>query len=120
MELMSWLFFGPALLIAHWPLAGMVIAAVAISLQLALTLRAGRRLDLTFFREAPVFAGLLWLIFGFYETQMIALMPRMTAAATNANANPLLRLDLIVLVPILYLLTGAAIYAVVRQLRAKR
>ena len=117
MQLMSWLFFGPALLIAHWPLAGMAIAAAAITLQLALTLRAGRRLDLTFFREAPVFAGLLWLIFGFYETQMIALMPRMTAAT---NANPLLRLDLIVLVPILYLLTGAAIYALLRQFRTKQ
>ncbi len=116
MELMSWVFFGPAMLISRWPVAGAVIAAAAIAFQLALTLRAGRRLDASFFREAPVFAGLLWLIFGFYEKQMIALMPRMV---TGVDANPLLRLDLIVLVPILYLLTGAAIYSVVRQLRAK-
>ena len=114
---MNWLFYGPALLIARWPMAGVIVAAAAITAQLALALRAGRRLDRDFFREAPVFAGLLWLIFGFYETQMIALMPRM---GNVTAATPLLRLDLIVLVPILYLLTGAAIYSAIRQLRAKR
>ena len=116
-QMMTWIFFGPAMLIARWPAAGAVIAATAIAFQLALTLRAARRLDASFFREAPVFAGLLWLIFGLYETQMIALTPRMAA---GADTNSLLRLDLIVLVPILYLLTGAAIYSVIRQFRAKR
>ena len=114
---MSWLFFGPALVIARWPTAGMVIAAIAIAMQLALTWRAGRRLDRYFFREAPVFAGLLWLIFGFYETQLLAVMAR---SGTVTAAHPLLRLDLIVLTPILYLLTAAAVYSVIRQLKAKR
>ncbi|HEX9392958.1 MAG TPA: hypothetical protein VF928_16720 [Usitatibacteraceae bacterium] len=117
MELMHWLFFGPALLIARWPNAGMVIAGLAILLQLFLGWRAGQRFDRNFFRQAPVFAGLLWLIFGFYEAQMQAMMGRDNMAAAP---NSWLRLDLIVLTPILYLLTGAAVHAVIRQFKTKK
>jgi hypothetical protein len=111
---MSWIFFGPAVLIAHWPYAGIAIAAVLITTQLILTVRKSGAFDRNFFREAPVFAGLLWLIFGFYEMQMRAAM---TSAGKPNEVMSFFRLDLIILVPILYLMTAAAIYSVVRQIK---
>ncbi len=114
---MQWLFFGPALLIARWPDAGLLIALVGITVQLALTWRAGGPFDRNFFRQAPVFAGLLWLIFGFYESQMQAVTVR---ASLSSGANPALRLDLMVLTPILYLLTAAAVHSAIRQLWTKK
>ena len=114
---MSWIFFGPAVLIAHWPYAGIAIAAMLIATQAILTARKGGAFDKNFFREAPVFAGLLWLIFGFYEMQMRAAM---TSAGKPNEVMSFFRLDLIILIPILYLMTAAAIYSVVRQIRIKR
>jgi hypothetical protein len=100
MDIFGWLFFGPAKLLALWPLAGVGIAALMIGGQAILHLRAARKFDIGFFRMAPVFAGLLWLIFNGYEAQMAVI------AAKNANA--LLRIDLMVLTPVLYVLTLAA------------
>jgi hypothetical protein len=114
--LMSWIFFGPAVLIAHWPYAGIAIAAMLISTQVILTARKSDAFDRNFFREAPVFAGLLWLIFGFYEMQMRAAM---TSAGKPDEVMSFFRLDLIILVPILYLMTAAAIYSVVRQIQRR-
>jgi hypothetical protein len=111
---MPWIFFGPAVLIAHWPYAGIAIAIILIVIQAALTLRKSGAFDRNFFREAPVFAGLLWLIFGFYEIQMRAAM---TSAGKPNEVMSFFRLDLIILVPILYLMTAAAIYSVVRQIQ---
>jgi hypothetical protein len=111
---MSWIFFGPAVLIAHWPYAGIAVACLLIITQVLLTIWKRGAFDTGFFREAPVFAGLLWLIFGFYEMQIRAAM------ATNGKPIEIMgffRLDLIVLVPILYLMTGAAIYSIVRQIQ---
>ena len=108
MDILNWVFFGPARLIQHWPYAGVVIAAILIVLQVALTMRARKPINGGFFREAAVFAGLLWLIFNAFELQMAAI------ALKNGGTN--LRLDLIVLVPILYVLTFAAIISVARQL----
>lgn len=114
---MSWIFFGPAVLIAHWPYAGIAIACTLIITQVLLTIWKRSAFDRLFFREAPVFAGLLWLIFGFYEMQI--------RAAMTPNSKPLeimgfFRLDLIVLIPILYLLTAAAIYSIGRQIQRMR
>lgn len=109
---MSTLFFGPAKLIANWPYAGVVIAAVLILVQAGLTARAGRGFGLNFFREATVFAGLLWLIYGFYERQAAVTI------ATTTELSALTRFDLIVLVPILYLMTAAAIYSLFRQTKS--
>jgi hypothetical protein len=114
---MSWIFFGPAMLIAHWAYAGITIAATLIVSQMLLTIWNRGKFDKSFFREAPVFAGLLWLIFGFYEMQM--------RAATATTGKPFeitsfFRLDLIVLVPILYLMTGAAIYSITQQVQRNR
>ncbi len=108
MELLSWLFFGPSKLLAIWPLAGVAIAAVLIACQVALTSRSGRAFDLGFFRQAPVFAGLLWLIFNGFEAQMVVLA---------GKSGGLLRIDLMVLVPILYVLTAAAVYSIAQQWR---
>jgi hypothetical protein len=112
--LMSWIFFGPAVLIAHWPYAGIAIAATLIATQAILTARKSGTFDKNFFREAPVFAGLLWLIFGFYEMQMRAAM---TSVGKPNEVMSFFRLDSIILVPILYLLTAAAIYSIVRQIQ---
>ena len=108
MEYFSWIFFGPAKLIAIWPYAGVAIASGLIAIQAWLIWRARKAFDLGFFREAPVFAGLLWLIFSAFEWQMSAI-----AAKTEAG---FLRLDLIVLVPILYVLTAAAVHSLAKQM----
>ena len=92
-----------------WPYAGVAIAAVLIGAQVGLNARAGREFGFGFFREAPVFAGLLWLIFNGFELQMSAIMTRSGAQ---------LRMDLMVLVPILYVLTAFAVFSIVAQIRA--
>ncbi len=114
---MSSIFFGPAALIAYWPYAGVAIAVFLFATQMLLTAKAGKAFDKTFFREAAVFAGFLWLIFGFYEMQMLAAMDRASASEGSKN---FLRIDLVILVPILYLMSAAAIYSIVRQLRNKK
>lgn len=117
---MQWIFFGPAMLVARWPDAGLVIGAMGIVIQACLGWRARRSFDRYFFREAPVFAGLLWVIFGFYERQMPTGAVAATANTGSAQWASFLRLDLMVLTPILYVLTAVAVYSVARQLRAKR
>lgn len=110
MELAQWVFFGPAKIIALWPYAGAAIAVTLIGLQAAVNLKAGSPFDKAFFRKAPVFTGLLWLIFGFYEMQIQAVLAR----PVGSDVPTLLRLDLIVLSPILYLMSAMAIYSLWR------
>jgi hypothetical protein len=105
MDLLTWLLFAPAKLIALWPAAGFALGAVLIGWEAAHYWRRTRPWSAAFFREAPVFAGLLWILFNAYEWQV---------AATRLGGSPL-RLDLIVLVPILYALTGMACLVVWRQ-----
>lgn len=109
MEFIQWLFFGPAKLIAHWHYAGVFIGSTLIVGQLVLALRARRPLNISFFRAAPVFAGLLWWIFNAYELQISAV-----------GAGAALRIDLVVLVPILYVLTIAAVVTILRSLGGNR
>lgn len=116
MELTQWVFFGPAKLIALWPHAGIAIAGAFIAAQAALNLWAGDSFNKTFLRKAPVFAGLLWLIFGFYEMQIQAVMIINPANPAASNNAPLFRMDLIILTPILYLLSAVAILAMARAL----
>jgi hypothetical protein len=115
----DWIFFGPAKLIAAWPYAGLLLGSALIAVQVAFHLRGKRAFDRNFFREATVFAGLLWVLFGFYEMQVAAAL---TTAAANAGTarkvSELFRLDLIVLVPILYLMTAFAAWSTLRQLRS--
>ncbi len=110
MELVQWLFFGPAKLVALWHYAGLAIAAGLIAIQVWLNWRARKPFNTGFFREPTVFAGLLWLIFNGFELQM--------SAITAKSGGDLLRLDLIVLVPILYAMTIAAGVSIVRQMKS--
>lgn len=103
MHFFNWIFFGPALLLAHMPYAGFAIAAVLIATQAAVTLLQSEALGRQWFRKAPVFAGLLWVIFNLYELQIVAL--------TSANKASTLRIDLMVLTPLLYVLTAYAVYS---------
>jgi hypothetical protein len=115
----DWIFFGPAKLIAAWPYAGLLLGVLLIAVQVIFQIRRRAPFDRNFFREATVFAGLLWVLYGFYEMQVAAAM---TTAAANAGTakrvSELFRLDLIVLVPILYLMSAFAVGSIVRQLRA--
>lgn len=113
----DWIFFGPAKLIAWWPYAGLVLGAALIAVQVVFHRSRRKPFDRNFFREATVFAGLLWVLFGFYEMQVAAAM---TTAAANAGTakkvTELFRLDLVVLVPILYLMSAFAIWSIARQI----
>lgn len=113
MELVSWIFFGPAKLLAVLPYAGFMLASVFVSVQAWLSHRSKTPFERTFFREAPVLGGLLWLIFNLYELQVSAI------AARNQTADSL-RMDLIILVPILYVMTLAALLSIRAQLKHKR
>ena len=112
MELVDWIFFGPAKLIAVWPYAGFLIAALLIGVQAALSWRNGALFERGFFREAAVFAGLLWVIFNLYELQFAATFQQKLAGSS-------LRMDLIILVPILYVLTLAALLSIRAQLKTR-
>lgn len=113
MELVSWIFFGPAKIVAIWAYAGMLIGAALIGVQAWLRRRKGAMVDRDFFRQAPVLAGVLWMIFNLYELQAVAILAKNPAGGT-------LRMDLIILVPILYALTLAAILSIRAQLRDRR
>jgi len=105
MELLSWIFFAPSRLLTVWPYAGFAIAAILIGAQLIRSVNAHHAFSRQWFRQAPVFTGLVWCIFNLYEMQMKAVMPLAEAAFTMA------RLDLIVLTPLLYVLTAFAVYS---------
>ncbi len=113
MELVSWIFFGPAKLLAVLPTAGFVIASVFIGVQAWLSHRSKTPFERTFFREAPVLGGLLWLIFNLYELQV-------SANAVRNLTGDTLRMDLIILVPILYVMTLAALLSIRAQLKRNR
>ncbi|MBL8519356.1 MAG: hypothetical protein JNK75_01675 [Betaproteobacteria bacterium] len=110
MEILSWVFFGPSKLIAAWPQAGFALGAALLAAEVWLYRSRGATFSLAFFREAAVFAGLLWMIFNAYEWQV---------AATDLG-RAMVRYDLLVLVPILYTLTAAALWVLAKQFRQKR
>lgn len=113
MEFINWVCFGPAKLLAIYPLAGVVIAVAMIGLQALLSWRKAALFQRNFFREAAVLAGLLWLIFNLYELQVSAIL-------ATSDSGGTLRMDLIILVPILYALTAAGVLSVIAQLRGGR
>lgn len=110
MELVTWIFFGPAKLIAAWPHAGFLLGAALVGMEVWLYQFRGARFTLAFFREAAVFAGLLWMIFNAYEWQI----------AATAFAKTSIRYDLLVLVPILYVMTAVAGLMLRKQFAEKR
>ena len=107
MSLLTAILYGPALLAHAMPLACFAIGGFFIAMQVGLWLLGKRRMERQFFRMAPVFGGLLWIIFAMYELQMQAV----TKVALT------IRLDLLVLTPILYVFTLVALLSLVQQLR---
>ena len=105
MEFMHWLFFGPSKLIAWHPYAGFIVGATLLAVAAACALQLSDRLDRQWFRQPAVLAGLLWLLFNLYELQVVAVF-----LGQGNQTRSLVRIDLLVLTPILYTLTGLAIY----------
>ena len=113
MDAINWIIFGPAKLIAQLPYAGFMIAAMLIGIQAVRTILTREVIDKQWFRKASVFAGLLWAIFNLYEVQVAA------ALTSSIHASKQLRLDLIVLTPLLYVLTTFAAYSLLFPVRLK-
>ncbi len=96
-----WLIYGPAQLVERAPSIGFAIGSCALGVQLVRSLANREHLSRQWLRYPLVLSGLLWLLFTLYELQMIAV--GMGLATTR------LRLDLIVLTPILYGLSAFGI-----------
>ncbi|MEQ1516694.1 MAG: hypothetical protein ABL931_09420 [Usitatibacteraceae bacterium] len=111
MEVASWIFFGPGKLLTAWPYAGFGAGIALIAVQAVLSWREQTLFERGFFRQAPVLAGLIWLIFNLYELQF---------NATNPTGKQSFRVDLIILVPILYALTVAAALSIRAQLQNRQ
>ena len=110
MEFLSWLFFGPAKLIALAPYAGFGVGAALIAVQAARSVVTGIRLNRSWFRRPAVLAGLTWFIFNLYELQIAAVFEKGQAAG-----QVLFRLDLTVITPILYVLSAYACYSLTKR-----
>ena len=108
METLSLLLFGPAILARVLPASSFVIGGFLIAIQLGLFHIFGRRYDRQFYRMAPTFCGLLWIIFGLYESQI--------QAGEQTSIAPI-RIDLLILVPILYVFSLLAAISLVQQIR---
>jgi hypothetical protein len=107
----DWIFFGPSKLIALWPYAGVLLAVLLVGWECLRHFgqqRAASQTDASlqrpWLRRPGILAAALWTIYSLYEQQFRAVF------GTNA-----VRLDLIVLVPLLYVLTLAAVIALVRR-----
>ena len=107
MNLLTTILYGPALLVHAMPFSCFVIGGFLIAVQLGLWRLQERRMEWQFFRMAPVFGGLLWIIFALYELQI---------QAVTKVAELTIRLDLLVLTPILYVFTLVALVSLVQQL----
>lgn len=110
METLSLLLYGPAILARAIPASSFVIGGFLIAIQLGMFRLSGRRYDRQFFRMAPTFGGLLWIIFGLYELQI--------QAGGETLVAPI-RIDLLVLAPILYVFSLLAAISLVQQLRGR-
>jgi hypothetical protein len=110
METLSLLLFSPAILARAIPASSFVIGGFLIAIQLGMFRLFGRRYDRQFFRMAPTFGGLLWIIFGLYELQIQAGEKTLTAP---------IRIDLLILAPILYVFSLLAAISLIQQIRGR-
>jgi hypothetical protein len=110
METLSLLLFGPAILARAFPASSFAIGGFLIAIQFLMFRLLGRRYDRQFFRMAPTFGGLLWAIFGLYELQM---------QAGEKSLDAPIRIDLLILVPILYVFSILAAISLVQQIRGR-
>ena len=100
------IFYAPMVLVAAQPAAPFLIAAVLAVLQIGLLIRDRERPAMLLWRRPALFAAAIWVVYGLYELQVQATMP---------NAN--IRIDLLVLAPILYVFTTVAIWWIWRRFR---
>ena len=110
MELLSWIFFGPAKLISLFPYAGFVIGGSLLGGQAIQTMRLRGAFNRDWFRQSAALAGLVWMIFNLYELQVGAVFGKQ-----QSSGDALFRIDLTVITPILYVLTAAAVYAAIQR-----
>lgn len=103
------LFDAPRALVQAWPAAPFVLAALFALAQLALILFRQHRPAMILWRRPALFAAAIWVVYGLYELQV---------QATNLYAN--IRIDLLVLTPILYVFSAVAAWWLVREWRAPR
>jgi hypothetical protein len=106
MELLSWIFFGPAKLVSLFPYAGFVIGGSFLGGQAIQTMRIRGTFNRDWFRQSAALAGLVWILFNLYELQVGAVF-----AKQQSSGTALFRIDLTVITPILYVLTAAAFFA---------
>jgi cation transporter-like permease len=110
MELLSWVFFGPAKLISLIPYAGFVIGGTLLAAQGIRTKLLGGAINKDWFRNSTALAGLVWMIFNLYELQVGAVFGK-----RQPSDVALFRIDLTVITPILYVLTVAAVFSAFRR-----
>jgi hypothetical protein len=112
MSVLDWALFGPSQLIAVWGPAGFVIGGLLIVAGGFKTLFDRNPIELGIFRKPAVFGGVLWIVFNAYEWQV--------QATTLPGAGSAFRIDLLVLVPILYVMTVASVYDLISTKVPKR
>lgn len=117
MDIMNWIFFGPAKLVAlsAWLVAGVGIAFIAAEVALMFLTRGHVQSRADFFRLPGILCGLLWLIFLGYELQMGAAFANSPTGATKP-----LRWDLLVLTPILIGMSVLACYSIAPRIHKSR
>ena len=100
------LFYAPRALVQAWPAAPFLLAALFALAQLTLIVFREHRPAMILWRRPALFAAAIWVVYGLYELQV---------QATNLYAN--IRIDLLVLAPILYVFSAVAVWWVAREWR---
>ncbi|MBL8515412.1 MAG: hypothetical protein JNM76_00470 [Betaproteobacteria bacterium] len=103
------IFYAPMAMVTVRPMAPFIIAAVFALLQVVLLIRQRALPTLLLWRRPALFAAAIWVVYGLYELQV---------QATQPYAN--IRIDLLVLAPILYVFTVIAIWWIWREFRGAR
>ncbi|MDX2218985.1 MAG: hypothetical protein SF172_08190 [Burkholderiales bacterium] len=100
------LFTAPQALVQAWPAAPFLLAAAFALAQLALIVFRQHRPAMILWRRPALFAAAIWVVYGLYELQV---------QATQLYAN--IRIDLLVLAPILYVFSAVGVWWVAREWR---
>lgn len=102
------LFYAPKVLVQALPAAPFVIAAVFAIAQLVLIRWRDHQPAMILWRRPALFAAAIWVVYGLYELQV---------QATAAYAD--IRIDLLVLAPILYVFTAVGVWWIAREWRGR-
>lgn len=98
------IFYAPMALVLAQPAAPFIFSALLALAQCALLLRHRQRPTMLLWRRPALFAAAIWTVYGLYELQVQATMP---------TAN--IRIDLLVLAPILYVFSAVALWWILRE-----